>query len=107
MDIKIAFLNGTLKEVVYVSQPEGFVDKEHPDYVYKLKKAIYGLKQAPRAWYDELSSFLLNNNFTKGTVDDTLFIKKFKDDILIVQIYVDDIIFGSTIRIIQNILKIL
>ena len=96
MDIKTAFLNGTLKEEVYVSQPEGFVDKEHPDYVYKLKKAIYGLKQAPRAWYDELSSFLLNNNFTKGTVDDTLFIKKFKDDILIVQIYVDDIIFGST-----------
>jgi hypothetical protein len=76
MDIKTAFLNGTLKEVVYVSHPKGFVDKEHPDYVYKLKKAIYGLKQAPRAWYDELSSFLLNNNFTKGTVDDTLFIKK-------------------------------
>ena len=79
-----------------MSQPEGFVDKDHPDYVYKLKKAIYGLKQAPRAWYNELSSFLLNNNFTKGTGDDTLFIKKFKNDILIVQIYVDDSIFGST-----------
>ena len=64
MDIKTAFLNGTLKEEVYVSQPEGFVDREHPDYVYRLKKAIYGLKQAPRAWYDELSTFLLNN-FTK------------------------------------------
>ena len=96
MDIKTAFLNGTLKEEVYVSQPEGFVDKEHPDYVYRLKKAIYGLKQAPRAWYDELSSFLLKNNFTTGTVDKTLFTKKHKDDILIVQIYVDDIIFGST-----------
>ena len=96
MDIKTAFLNGTLKEEVYVSQPEGFVDKEHPDYVYKLKKAIYGLKQAPRAWYDELSSFLLENNFTKGTVDSTLFTRKYKNDILIVQIYVDDIIFGST-----------
>ena len=96
MDIKTAFLNGTLKEEVYVTQPEGFVDKEHPDYVYRLKKAIYGLKQAPRAWYDELSSFLLKNNFTSGTVDKTLFTKKHKDDILIVQIYVDDIIFGST-----------
>jgi hypothetical protein len=96
MDIKAAFLNGTLKEEVYVSQPEGFINKDHPDYVHKLKKTIYGLIQAPRAWYDELSSFLLKNNFTKGTVDDTLFTKKFKDDILIVQLYVDDIIFGST-----------
>ena len=81
MDIKTAFLNGTLKEEVYVSQPEGFVDMEHPDYVYKLNKAIYGLKQAPRAWYGELSSFLLENNFTKGTVDSTLFTRKYKDDI--------------------------
>ena len=92
----MVFVNGTLKEEVYVTQPEGFIDKEHPDYVYRLKKAIYGLKQAPRAWYDELSSFLLKNNFTAGTVDKTLFTKKHKDDILIVQIYVDDIIFGST-----------
>jgi hypothetical protein len=76
MDIKTAFLNGALKEEVYVSQPKGFIDKDHPDYVYKLKKAIYGLKQAPRAWYDELSSFLLKNNFTKGTVDDTLIVQR-------------------------------
>ncbi|GJR47096.1 retrovirus-related pol polyprotein from transposon TNT 1-94 [Tanacetum coccineum] len=65
-------------------------------HVYKLKKALYGLKQAPRAWYDELSKFLLQNHFFKGTIDPTLFIRRFDDDILVVQVYVDDIIFGST-----------
>nr|GEY62842.1 retrovirus-related Pol polyprotein from transposon TNT 1-94 [Tanacetum cinerariifolium] len=68
----------------------------HKSHVYKLKKALYGLKQAPRAWYDELSMFLLHNNFFKGTIDLTLFIRCFHDDILVVQVYVDDIIFGST-----------
>nr|GFC77137.1 uncharacterized mitochondrial protein AtMg00810-like [Tanacetum cinerariifolium] len=68
----------------------------HPSHVYKLKKALYGLKQAPRAWYDELSKFLLQNHFFKGTIDPTLFIRRFQDDILVVQVYVDDIIFGST-----------
>ncbi|GJZ54607.1 copia protein [Tanacetum coccineum] len=67
MDVKMAFLNGELKEVVYVSQPEGFVDQDNPSYVYKLKKALYGLKQAPRAWYDMLSSFLISQQFSKGT----------------------------------------
>ncbi|GJZ60224.1 retrovirus-related pol polyprotein from transposon TNT 1-94 [Tanacetum coccineum] len=61
MDVKTAFLNGALKEEVYVSQPEGFVDPDHPTHVYRLKKALYGLKQAPRAWYDTLSWFLLDN----------------------------------------------
>ncbi|GKE14312.1 retrovirus-related pol polyprotein from transposon TNT 1-94, partial [Tanacetum coccineum] len=65
-------------------------------HVYKLKKALYGLKQAPRAWYDELSTFLLQNHFFKGIIDPTLFIRHFDDDILVVQVYVDDIIFGST-----------
>nr|GEU30091.1 copia protein [Tanacetum cinerariifolium] len=73
MDVKTAFLNGELKEEVYVSQSEGFVDPDHPTHVYHLKKALYGLKQAPRAWYDTLSQFLLNNNFFKGAVDPTLF----------------------------------
>nr|GFA51647.1 copia protein [Tanacetum cinerariifolium] len=93
MDIKTVFLHGSLKEDVYVCQPEGFIDADHPSYVYKLKKALYGLKQAPRAWYDELSKFLLQNHFFKGTIDPTLFIRRFQDDILVVEVYVDDIIF--------------
>ncbi|GJS35752.1 retrovirus-related pol polyprotein from transposon TNT 1-94 [Tanacetum coccineum] len=96
MDVKTAFLNGPLKEEVYVAQPEGFVDPDHPEKVYLLRKALYGLKQAPRAWYDELSNFLMSKGFTKGTIDPTLFKIKYGEDILLVQIYVDDIIFGST-----------
>ncbi|GJX67294.1 retrovirus-related pol polyprotein from transposon TNT 1-94 [Tanacetum coccineum] len=96
MDVKIAFLNGILREEVYVSQPDGFVDQDNPNHVYKLKKALYRLKQAPRAWYDLLSSFLLSQKFCKGAVDPTLFTQKEGKDILLVQIYVDDIIFTST-----------
>nr|GFA00374.1 retrovirus-related Pol polyprotein from transposon TNT 1-94 [Tanacetum cinerariifolium] len=91
-----SFLHGTLKEDVYVCQREGFIDTDYPSHVYKLKKALYGLNQAPRAWYDELSTFLLLNKFFKGTIDPTLFIRRFEDVILVVQVYVDDIIFGST-----------
>ncbi|GJR81693.1 retrovirus-related pol polyprotein from transposon TNT 1-94 [Tanacetum coccineum] len=93
---QFGFLNGPLKEEVYVAQPEGFVDPDHPEKVYLLRKALYGLKQAPRAWYDELSNFLMSKGFTKGTIDPTLFKIKYGEDILLVQIYVDDIIFGST-----------
>ncbi|GJW54878.1 retrovirus-related pol polyprotein from transposon TNT 1-94 [Tanacetum coccineum] len=96
MDVKMAFLNGELKEEVYVSQPEGFVDQDNPSHVYKLKKALYGLKQAPRAWYDMLSSFLISQHFSKGAVDPTLFTRQSGNDLLLVQIYVDDIIFAST-----------
>nr|GEZ22050.1 retrovirus-related Pol polyprotein from transposon TNT 1-94 [Tanacetum cinerariifolium] len=96
LDVKTAFLHGSLKEDVYVCQPEGFIDANHPSHVYKLKKALCRLKQAPRAWYDELSTFFLHNHFFKGTIDPTLFIRRFHDDILVVQVYVDDIIFGST-----------
>ncbi|GKC26358.1 retrovirus-related pol polyprotein from transposon TNT 1-94 [Tanacetum coccineum] len=96
MDVKTAFLNGELKEEVYVSQPEGFVDPGHPYHVYHLKKALYGLKQAPQAWYDTLSKFLLAHRFSKGVVDPTLFIQKTGKHTLHVQIYVDDIIFSST-----------
>ncbi|GJV63470.1 retrovirus-related pol polyprotein from transposon TNT 1-94 [Tanacetum coccineum] len=96
MDVKTAFLNGPLKEEVFVQQPDGFVDPDFPNHVYRLKKALYGLKQAPRAWYDKLSSFLIEHHFTKGIVDPTLFTRRHGDDILLVQIYVDDIIFGST-----------
>ncbi|GJU25999.1 retrovirus-related pol polyprotein from transposon TNT 1-94 [Tanacetum coccineum] len=96
MDMKMAFLNGPLKEEVYVVQPDGFVDPDHPEKVYRLRKALYGLKQALRAWYDELSNFLISKGFTKGAIDPTLFMIRYKEEILLVQVYVDDIIFGST-----------
>ncbi|GKE62258.1 retrovirus-related pol polyprotein from transposon TNT 1-94 [Tanacetum coccineum] len=96
MDVKMAFLNGELKEEVYVSQPEGFVDQEYPSHVNKLKKALYGLKQEPHALYDMLSSFRISQHFSKGAVDPTLFIWKARNDLLLVQIYVGDIIFSST-----------
>ncbi|GJW53466.1 retrovirus-related pol polyprotein from transposon TNT 1-94 [Tanacetum coccineum] len=72
MDVKTTFLNGPLKEEVYVNQPDGFVDPHHPDKVYPLKKALYGLKQAPKAWYGELFIFLVS----KGSIDQTLFLTK-------------------------------
>ena len=96
MDVKSAFLNGFLNEEVYVSQPPGFISKEKPDHVFKLTKALYGLKQAPRAWYDRLSTFLIENGFSRGKIDTTLFRKTHDSDLLIVQVYVDDIIFGAT-----------
>nr|GEZ73770.1 retrotransposon protein, putative, unclassified [Tanacetum cinerariifolium] len=84
MDVKTAFLNGNLREKVYVSQPDGFVDPDNPNHVYKLKKALYGLKQAPRAWYDMLSLFLLSQDFSKGSVDPTLFIRRNGNDLLLI-----------------------
>ncbi|GJS62921.1 putative ribonuclease H-like domain-containing protein [Tanacetum coccineum] len=96
MDVKSAFLYGTIEEEVYISQPPSFVDPEFPDKVYKVEKALYGLHQSPGAWYKTLSTYLLENGFKRGTIDKTLFIKKIKNDILLVQVYVDDIIFRST-----------
>nr|GEZ20693.1 hypothetical protein [Tanacetum cinerariifolium] len=92
----IEFKESFAPEEVYVSQSEGFVDPDHSTHVYPLKKALYGLKQAPWAWYNTLSRFLLDNKFSKGAVDPTLFIRKTGKHILLVQIYVDDIIFSST-----------
>ncbi|GJZ43281.1 retrovirus-related pol polyprotein from transposon TNT 1-94 [Tanacetum coccineum] len=83
MDVKTAFLNGELKEEVYVSQPKGFVDQDNPSHVYKLKKALYGLKQAPRAWFDMLSSFLTSQQFFKGAVDPTIFTRHGGNDLLL------------------------
>ncbi|GJZ24234.1 retrotransposon protein, putative, unclassified [Tanacetum coccineum] len=83
IDVKIAFMNGNLREEVYVSQPDDFVDPDNPNHVYKLKKALYGLKQASRAWYDMLSSFLISQDFSKGSVDPTLFIRKEGKELLL------------------------
>nr|GFA89803.1 retrovirus-related Pol polyprotein from transposon TNT 1-94 [Tanacetum cinerariifolium] len=96
MDVKTTFLNGPLKGKVYVAQPDGFIDLDHPEKVYRHRKALYGLKQAPRAWDDELLKFLMSKGFTKGTIDPTLFLIRYEEDILLVKIYVDDIIFGFT-----------
>nr|GEY54652.1 hypothetical protein [Tanacetum cinerariifolium] len=96
MDVKSAFLYGTIYKEVYVMQPPGFQDLEFPERVYKVEKAMYGLHQAPKAWYGTLSKYLFNNRFQKDTIDQTLFIKKHKGEFLLVQVYVDDIIFRSS-----------
>nr|GEU41794.1 retrovirus-related Pol polyprotein from transposon TNT 1-94 [Tanacetum cinerariifolium] len=96
MDVKSAFLYGKIEKEIYVCQPLGFEDPDFPDKVYKVEKALYGLHQAPRAWYETLSTYLLDNGFHRGKIDKTLFTRRHKDDILLVQVYVDDIIFGST-----------
>nr|GEV66935.1 retrovirus-related Pol polyprotein from transposon TNT 1-94 [Tanacetum cinerariifolium] len=96
MDVKSAFLYGTINEEVYVSQPPGFVDTKFSNKVYKVVKALYGLHQAPKAWYATLSTFLEKSRYRRGAIDKTLFIKQDKKGIMLFQIYVDDIIFGST-----------
>jgi hypothetical protein len=97
MDVKSAFLNGEINELVYVEQPPECEDQRNPSHVYRLKKALYGLKQAPRAWYERLSRFLVKQGFKRDMVDTTtLFTKDIDGDLFICQIYVDDIIFDST-----------
>ena len=96
MDVKTAFLNGFLKEDVYVVQPKGFIDPHFLDHVLYLKKALYGLKQAPRAWYDQLTKYLVSHGFTRGKANQTLFIKREDGELIIAQVYVDHIIFELT-----------
>jgi hypothetical protein len=96
MNVKSAFLNGFISELVYVDQPPRFEDPRYPNHVFRLSKTLYGLKQAPRAWYERLRDFLIEKGFTIGKIDTTLFTKKLNDDIFICQVYVDDIIIGST-----------
>ncbi|GJZ06538.1 putative ribonuclease H-like domain-containing protein, partial [Tanacetum coccineum] len=106
MDVKSAFLYGTIEEEVYVCQPPGFEDPQFPDKVYKVEKALYGLHQAPRAWYETLSTYLLENSFRRRIIKKTLFIKKNQCDILLVQVMQrDDGIFISQDKYVANILK--
>ena len=93
MDVKSAFLNGPLNELLYVKQPPGFEDPKIPNHVYKLNKALYGLKQAPRAWYEHLTELLQDRGFEIGKIDPTLLTKRVKGDLFICQLYVDDIYF--------------
>ena len=96
MDVKSVFLNGYIKEEMYVERPLGFVDPHNPNHVFKLKKALYGLRQTRRTWYNRLSQFLLDNDFLRGKVDNTLFTLHKIDELLLVQIHIDDTIFGGT-----------
>ncbi|GKA63274.1 putative ribonuclease H-like domain-containing protein [Tanacetum coccineum] len=104
MDVKSAFLYGKIEEEVYVCQPPGFEDPDFPDRVYKVEKALYGLHQAPRAWYETLSTYLLDNGFQRGKIDKTLFIRRVKSDILLVQ-QKEDGIFISQDKYVTEILK--
>ena len=84
MDVKSAFLNGFIEEEVYFHQPSGFIYPTFPNHVYKLNKALYGLKQAPRVWYGRLSTFLIENGFSRGVNDTTLFTKTKDNELLLV-----------------------
>ena len=88
LDVNNAFLQGTLTEEVYMSQPPGFVDTDRPDYVCKLRKAIYGLKQAPKAWYMELKTYLLSVGFVNSYSDTSLFIRQKGKSIVYILVYV-------------------
>ena len=103
LDIKSAFLNGEINEVIYVKQPEGFLVKGKEGYVLRLKKALYGLKQAPRAWYFKLHSCLLSLGFIKSAYEQSLYLKRTIVDILIVGVYVDDLLVtGSSSSVIDD-----
>lgn len=96
MDVKSVFLNGFIKEEIFLKQPPGFENSSCPNFVYKLSKALNGIKHAPKAWYERLSAFLLQSNYRRGKIYTTLFIQRSSSYIIMVQIYVDDIIFGSS-----------
>uniref|UniRef100_A0A2N9FBP7 Reverse transcriptase Ty1/copia-type domain-containing protein n=1 Tax=Fagus sylvatica TaxID=28930 RepID=A0A2N9FBP7_FAGSY len=95
LDVKNAFLHGSLKEEVYMTQPQGYIDPQHPSHVCKLLKSIYGLKQAPRAWFESFTSQLLHLGFTASTADSSLFIYKHNSIIAYLLLYVDDIVLTS------------
>ncbi|KAK9140896.1 hypothetical protein Scep_010577 [Stephania cephalantha] len=92
LDVKSAFLNGLLKEEIFVEQPDGFVVQDQEDKVYLLKKALYGLKQAPRAWYSRIDDHLIGLGFQKSLSEATLYVRKEGTNITIVSIYVDDLL---------------
>jgi len=83
MDVKTTFLHGSIKEEVYVEQPEGFEVHDWESHVCKLNKSLYGLKQAPRAWYERIDSYLMKLGFTRSEVDLNLYFKVENDKPLI------------------------
>lgn len=108
LDVNNAFLQGTLEDEVYMEQPPGFIDKDHPDHVCRLRKAVYGLKQAPRAWYMELKNFLLSIGFQNSLSDTSMFVLKKGKEVIYLLVYVDDILItGSHKAMISNVLNLL
>ena len=102
MDVKSAFLNGVLKEEVYLEQPPGFMKKGEENKVYKLKKALYGLKQSPRAWYSRINSYF-ENGLHKCPYEHTLYIKESSNgNFIILSLYVDDLIFTGGDMVMLN-----
>ena len=98
LDVKTAFLHGDLKEIVYVSQPEGFEVKGQEEKVYKLNKALYGLRQAPRAWNEKLNKVLEKQNFKRCSKEPSLYRKKVRGRLLLVAVYVDDLLVTGSER---------
>jgi hypothetical protein len=97
MHVKTAFLNGYIEHDIYMSQPDGFVDTEHPEYVCRLKKSLYGLKQAARCWNQTLDSFLTKNGYGKSNANNCIYVQSIKNDngfisFVVLAVYVDDII---------------
>jgi hypothetical protein len=103
LDVKNAFLHGTLTETVYCSQPTGFIDEARPDLVCRLNRSLYGLKQAPRAWYSRFASYLASISFVEAKLDMSLFIYCRSDDTIFLLLYVDDIVLTeSTADLLQR-----
>ena len=104
--LKSAFLNGKLDEECCVKQPQGFFVQGGEEKVYTLKKALYGLKQTPRAWYNEIDTYFLENNFQTSKSEATLYVKKEHDSVIIGCLYVDDLLFtGNDVKMMQNFMQ--
>jgi hypothetical protein len=94
--LKNAFLDGTLSEMIYYSQPTGFVVLAHPQLVCQLNKSLYSLKQAPRAWYHCFASYLVSQGFAEAKSDTSLFIYRHGTDTAYLLLYIDDIILTAS-----------
>lgn len=108
LDVKNAFLHGYILEDLYMEQPPGMSDPQHPTHVCKLQRALYGLKQAPRAWFDRLSKFLISYGFFCSLVDPSLFICHSSHGLLVLLLYVDDMLLtGSSSDLVTSFIQLL